>query len=257
MSLLSRLLRSEPQTRPAPPPLHRAQPQAPLYVVGDIHGRDDLLGPLLRRIHEDAAGKPHDLVFVGDYVDRGDQSAVVMARLFALRTQPHVTFLLGNHEKMMLDFLDDPEGRAGRWFRYGGLQTLASFGIGGVTETAPSGALRKARDAFRKALGPVEAWLRGLDRGFVSGNVAVVHAALDPALPLDAQNPRTLIWGHPEFGSTPRRDGLWVVHGHSIVERPKAEGGVVSIDTGAYASGRLTAAAIGVDGTVRFLTSEG
>ncbi len=84
----------------------------------------------------------------------------------------------------------------------------------------------------------------------------VVHAALDPLLPVDHQPSGTLIWGHADFGKLPRQDGQWVVHGHTIVDAPRILDGVISVDTGAYATGRLTMARITPDGQVSFSTAQ-
>ena len=83
---------------------------------------------------------------------------------------------------------------------------------------------------------------------YSSGNVHVVHAGADPARPLDRQSAHTLIWGHPDFLRRPRRDGQWVVYGHTIVDVVAAENGRIGVDTGAYATGRLSAALITRDG---------
>ncbi len=227
-------------------------PVRPLYAIGDIHGRDDLLSQLLERIAEDARGQPHDLVLVGDYVDRGESSAAVLHRLRALDASDHVTCLMGNHEAMLLEFLDAPERSGRRWIRNGGLQTLASFGVGGVTETANGDRMAGIRDQLRAAMGDTESWLRGLKTRFQSGNVLVVHAGADPRHPVDEQEEKTLLWGHPAFHAQPRQDGIWVVHGHTVVDTASARDGRISIDTGAYATGCLTALALRED-EVRFL----
>ncbi|GEM_PF-141009 len=221
------------------------RPDRLLYAVGDIHGRIDLLERLLPRIEADADGRAHDLVFVGDYVDRGDDSAAVLSRLQQLEDAAHVTCLSGNHEQMLLGFLDDPAKNGRRWLRNGGLQTLASFGVGGVHETAAPEQMEKASRALKDALGPLQAWLRARPLSFASGNVLVVHAGVDPDRPLDAQEDKTLLWGHPKFLSSVRTDGHWVVHGHTIHDAAAAVDGRIAVDTGAYATGRLTAAAIG------------
>jgi len=229
-----------------------AAPERLLYVIGDVHGRDDLLWPLLDKIERDAAKTPHDLVMVGDYVDRGEASATVIRRLQTLSKAPHIKCLMGNHERMLLDFIDDPVKNGRRWIRNGGLQTLASFGVGGFTETAGHDVMIRGRDAFLDALGLLEPWLRTLALSFQSGNVAVVHAGADPRLPILDQPAKNLIWGHPNFSQLPRSDGIWVVHGHTIVDAACTETGRISIDTGAYATGRLSAAAISAN-CVRFL----
>ena len=160
---------------------------------------------------------------------------------------------MGNHERMMLEFLDDPAGRGARWLGNGGLQTLASFGIGGLGARPALEDMTKASEALAVALPDgMEAWLRALPLMWRSGNLVCVHAGMNPAKPPEAQEASTLLWGHPKFLSQPRRDGLWVVHGHTIVEAPEAQAGRIAVDTGAYHSGRLTAAALSA-GQCRFL----
>jgi len=211
-------------------------PENTFIAVGDIHGRCDLLQRFLEL-------RPlYPVICVGDYVDRGDQSADVLRLLHA---RPDITCLSGNHEEMMLRFLDNPEETGQRWLRYGGLQTLASFGIAGLTESSGADTLRSARDQLENAMGPkLVAWMRALPSRWQSGNVAVVHAGADPARSIADQNIKTLHWGHPDFPKIERNDGLWVIHGHTIVEAPSATAGRISIDTGAYATGHLTAVLI-------------
>ncbi|WP_281843273.1 metallophosphoesterase family protein [Sinisalibacter aestuarii] len=221
------------------------EPAETLAVVGDIHGCDQLLEALLDDI---SSHDPDQLVFVGDYIDRGEKSAAVLDRLYALsQANPaQAVFLRGNHEEMLLRFLDNPEQDSRRWLKFGGLQTLASFGIGGINETANAEQAMRARDALANALGPdLLTWLRALPSRFTSGNVAVVHAGADPDLPIAAQSPEVLTWGHRDFTARPRKDGCWVVHGHTIVAEVSRDQGRIGVDTGAYATGRLSAALIG------------
>lgn len=240
------------------PDLSGIAPEDPLYVIGDVHGCADLVEDLLERIDIDMARAGHahpQLVFVGDYVDRGDAASEVLEHLFALqRDLPGaVTCLLGNHERMMLDFLDDPAGRGARWLANGGLQTLASYRIGGIAANAPVEDMTDASDALAAALPEgIEAWLRALPLWYRSGNVVCVHAALNPARDMEDQDERALLWGHRDFRTRPHHGGLWAVHGHTIVKEPEIAPGRIAIDTGAYYSGRLTAAAI-TPGTCRFL----
>ena len=233
-------------------------PSGDLCVIGDIHGRADLLDQVLEQI--EAKGRFRDgldkLVFLGDYIDRGEDSRAVLHRLLALsQDRPdQVVCLAGNHETMLLRFLDHPEASGRAWLRNGGLQTLASFGIGGVSEASDASTLQETRDRLKGCLpDETEQWLRGLPLLFQSGNLCAVHAALDPAQPLEDQSENTLLWGCPAFGQSPRTDGLWVIHGHTIVDQPEIKNGVISIDTGAFATGRLSAALIERSGDVRFL----
>lgn len=218
-------------------------PEKPFVAFGDVHGRFDIL----QRFPENDLGA--QIIFLGDLIDRGEQSADVLNVLFSV---PEIICLMGNHEKMMLDFVDQPLSHGGRWLRYGGLQTLASFGVAGVSETSTGADLERARDGLVDAMGPdLLDWVRNLPKSWVSGNVAFVHAGADPALAIDAQSSKTLLWGHNDFGRVPRTDGMWIVHGHTITDKPELKPGIVSIDTGAYATGNLTAATI-VDGDVKF-----
>ena len=113
-------------------------PDRPLAVIGDVHGRDALLGRLLGTIAERAPEA--QVVLVGDLIDRGEQSAEVLRRVAG---RGDLVCVRGNHEAMCLEFLDDPEAYGPRWLFNGGLQTLASFGVGGVTERSRGDALRR------------------------------------------------------------------------------------------------------------------
>ena len=228
----------------APAPAER------LVVIGDVHGCDRLLLSLLNRLGA-LDPSPERLIFTGDLIDRGDNSASVLSLVYGLRGRlgDRLVVLRGNHEQMMLDFLDAPTEMAARWLRYGGLQTLASFGVGGATETMADAKAHEVRDRLAEALGQTMIdWLWELPTKYSSGNVHVVHAGADPARPLDRQSAHTLIWGHPDFLRRPRRDGQWVVYGHTIVDVVAAENGRIGVDTGAYATGRLSAALITRDG---------
>lgn len=231
-------------------------PDVPFYAVGDIHGRDDLLARLLDQL----GGTPQPatpLICVGDYIDRGDDSAAVLRRLFRMQRDAGnaMVCLRGNHEEMLLSFLDAPAQQGARWLRYGGLQTLASFRLAPIAATAPEADWNTLRDQLEEAMGEeLVAWLRDLPFHWQTGNVVVTHAGADPGLPLEEQSPETLLWGHPEFESAPRQDGLWIVHGHTIVDQPMQNMGRISVDTGAYATGRLSAARV-EEAKVTFVTA--
>ena len=220
------------------------RPAEPFCVIGDIHGRADLLAELADRIAQTLPEMK--VVCVGDYVDRGDDSAAVLRDLHveSRREGSPLVCLAGNHEAMLLEFLDRPEESGARWLRYGGLQTLSSYGLREIGLSMRPERLSAARDELRAALPDgMEGWLRSLPLHWSSGNVAVVHAGAAPSLPIDGQDPNNLLWGHPEFETRERTDGTWVVHGHTVVEAPRMAGGRIAIDTGAYATGILTAAA--------------
>jgi len=258
MSLLRRLFGKRP---PAPPVMPEAvfdapAPDVPFVAIGDIHGCADLLSAMLDKI-DAAYGTSVKTVFVGDYIDRGEDSAGVLKIVTdrAAAQPDNCVCLIGNHEEMALNFLDNPAEHGQRWLRYGGLQTLASFGIGGVSETSSPNTLEAAAESFAIALGPdMVSWLRGLQVMWASGNVTVVHAGADPALPINLQAKSALIWGHPDFAKVPRSDGNWVVHGHTIVDAPQAEQGRISIDTGAYATRKLTGVVIDGQQPLEFIS---
>lgn len=241
--------------------LDRPRPDHPTYIVGDIHGRADLLELLLGLIDAHIGGTgmpdPH-LVFVGDYVDHGADSAETLARLRELtRDFPmSVTCLMGNHERMLLDFLADPVTRGPRWLREGGAATLLSFRVDPDPLLA-SGSAEDFRDAARRLDDAMpeglREWMAALPLSWRSGNLWAVHAGADPAHPLDAQSARVLLWGHPEFEAVPRADGSWVAHGHTELQRPIFADGRIGLDTGAWRTGRLTACAIRPSGQHDFL----
>lgn len=242
MPLLKRLFGIKSVKKPTPPPFESVlAPEAPFFAIGDVHGCATLMDRMFDQIATKDATAP--IVFVGDYVDRGEQSADVLRVLFDRREDQTLICIRGNHEEMMLEFIADPETKGERWLRNGGLQTLASFGVGGVRPNSQGPALRKAADDLTVAMGPAMVdWLHDLPAMWKTGNVAVVHAAADPHVPISLQGTQTLAWGHGDFDTTPRQDGIWVVHGHTIVDSPSAEAGRIAVDTGAYATGQLTAA---------------
>lgn len=226
-----------------------------VYAVGDIHGRHDLAHRLLERIMRDAAhgAGPCRIVFLGDYIDRGEGTRETLALLrdFAGRSGAECVFLMGNHEQMLLRFLEEP-ATGERWGRYGGLQTLMSYGVGRVATLRDPDEASRARDALIDALGEDRGFIEALRPSHRVGNVFFAHAGADPDLPPEAQRTGTLLWGCERFQETDRRDGVWVAHGHYVVEQPTAERGRINVDTGAYFSGRLTAARIS-DDEVSFL----
>ncbi|SEN49213.1 serine/threonine protein phosphatase 1 [Loktanella fryxellensis] len=236
-SLVRRLL-----GRPGPPPPVPYVPPAPdgiLSVVGDVHG-------CAAQMHRLLAHLPGQIVLVGDIVDRGEN---VRRALELALDRPEVICLRGNHEEMLLNFLDDPLEKGPAWLRHGGLQTLASYGVKGdlVREALPH-----LRDALMTAMGDATiAWLRNRPLLHVSGTVGVTHAGADPARPLAVQD-RALVWGHPDCARVPRQDGMWIVQGHVIVPVPDIRQSVIFVDTGAYAGGRLSAVILG-DGDLRFV----
>lgn len=243
-------LSADPAADKAPP-----RPDRLTYVIGDVHGCLAPLEALLHLIEEDRGGRPADLVFVGDYADRGPDSPGALRRLMALQSQDpgHVHCLLGNHDQMLLDFIDHgPE--AMRWLEIGGFDTLVNFNVSHLRGNTPAERHAVQSAALAKALGPdLVQWLRDRPLWWQSGDLVAVHALTQPDLPMDAQPPAVLLWSRPTSDLRPRDDGLWVVHGHTIVRTPRIRAGHVAIDTGAYRGKSLTAGVFD-GGPIRFLS---
>ncbi len=227
-----------------------------IYAIGDIHGRADCLARLVTAIRNDAG--PVDLtrvtiIFLGDYVDRADDSRQVIDACLNLSDQwpGQVLFLRGNHEEALMDFLSDPlAGRA--WLSFGGLSTLMSYGVTGIATHSPDPNILDARDQFDRNLPESHRhfYQSTLDHHTV-GNVFFCHAGVDPQVPPDEQTRRTLFWGEG-VGEPPAHWSRIVVHGHHVVDSPENTGRRVNVDTGAYYSGKLTAARIDAGG-IRFI----
>ena len=234
--------------------LGRKPPQTPpstagrlVYAVGDIHGRLDAFDPLLHLIAEDAlasrpSGQPM-LILLGDYVDRGPASAQVVDRILRLQTEPafEVRALKGNHEEALLQFRDEP-GFGQTWVEHGGSATLASYGVQPpATRTDPE-AWETARLAFGKALPAAHtAFYENLELMITVGDYAFVHAGVRPGVPLERQVARDLLWIRAEFLQSTARFEKIIVHGHTPMEEPQITGRRIGVDTGAYATGVLTA----------------
>lgn len=215
-----------------------------LYVVGDIHGRKDLTDELHRLIDQDATSlglQPH-VVYLGDLVDRGPASA----QLLDMATGPaprgwSQQFLAGNHELMMLGFLKKPKANLA-WLDFGGTETLFSYGL----KASEIEHIRRdpARSAsLLKSYVPEEhiAFLEGLDTGLAYPGLLLVHAGIRPGTPIAEQSDLDLTRIKGEFLDSDVDHGMIVIHGHSIVKFPEVLPNRIAIDTGAYATGVLTA----------------
>lgn len=221
-------------------------PRDRIYAVGDIHGRHDLLDALFEKIVDDASQFSDErnlkIVFLGDYVDRGDNSKDVLDRLALVkeRLAGQTTFLMGNHEAALLAFINDPVKNY-NWLEFGGRQTLSSYGV-----TLPKSAENRAElqdvcNQFQEAVAPHLNFLTSLQRYTQSGDVVFVHAALDPAVSLEQQSDGALLWGNTGVLKASGYPGLRVVHGHFDAYEPVVTDTRICVDTGAYYSGRLTA----------------
>jgi serine/threonine protein phosphatase 1 len=213
-----------------------------LYAIGDIHGRADLLIEMHSMIRADA--KDFDgrkqVIYLGDYIDRGLQSKQVVEMLIEPQLSGFDTvFLKGNHEQAMLDFLEYPEATAG-WLSFGGRETLLSYGIN-VTFMP----LMKDMQNLAAELGEVlpESHREFLEDGllsFRSGDYYFVHAGIRPGIPLEDQHFEDQLWIRDEFIDSDADHGAVIVHGHTITPEPELTANRIGLDTGAFHSGVLT-----------------
>ena len=217
------------------------------YVVGDIHGRVDLLEHLLAKIHADLQRRPARktlVVFVGDLIDRGPSSAQVIERLRCYRrdgVQP--VFLLGNHEEVLLRIIAGDSSVVDSWLQFGGLQCLQSYGVKLAQLRGRSA--EEVVEIVRKVV-PNE-HVEFLDTFVDScrfGDYLFVHAGIRPGVDVDQQSQADLRWIRDPFLFDESDHGFVVVHGHTISEEVDERPNRIGIDTGAYRSGILTALAI-------------
>lgn len=213
-----------------------------VFAIGDIHGRVDLLDRLLERLWSAGADDMrHMLIFLGDYVDRGPASRQVIDRLLSLRRPGwDVIALRGNHDQMILNFLEQPEVYRA-WREFGGAETLLSYGVRPPAFDR-EGELLRIHEEFRRALPDAHLrFLQSLPYWHVVGDYLFVHAGLRPGIALEDQAPEDLMWIRDDFLQSERTFPNVVVHGHTPSPRPVVAPGRICVDTGAYATGCLTA----------------
>ncbi len=219
-----------------------------MFAFGDVHGRADLLRKLMDAIERDLASSPDIgtiVVGLGDYIDRGPDSYGVLDTLLDLRQRHETAFLMGNHESLMLDFMAEPS-RAGRaWLSNGGWETLVSYGV----ECSPNATSEEELTAIRDNLlsqMPQEHLdlLNSLTLSAEVGDYHFVHAGARPGIPLSEQRERDALWIRDGFADRDARFERIVVHGHSPVERPFVGTYRINLDTGAYATGKLSCVAL-------------
>lgn len=221
-----------------------------VYAVGDIHGRRDLFEALTAAIDaDDAAIRPAEttVILLGDLVDRGPDSAGVIALAREWQARRRVRILGGNHEEMFLRGFDELEIFR-HFLRHGGRETALSYGIDRARFLQAT--MEEAQQLMRDAVPHDDiAFLAGFEDMVTIGDYMFVHAGIDPRVPLDEQKPRDLRWIREPFLSHPELHGPVVVHGHTITDAPEDCGNRIGIDTGAFMSGRLTALVL--EGTER------
>lgn len=218
-----------------------------IYTIGDVHGRHDLLESVLDRVREhlsfNAVVRPF-LIFVGDYVDRGPSSRQVLDTLIRLSSYQDTICLQGNHESYVVDFLDNPSSLSD-WLRWGGLETLRSYGLNPLNFLDPHAQelLAISLTHAMHSNGHLH-FIRNLPTSFSCGDFFFVHAGVRPGVPLEQQSQRDMLEIRRDFLLCTSSFGKIVVHGHTPVAKVDIHANRINIDTGAYATGRLSCIAI-------------
>lgn len=216
-----------------------------IYAIGDVHGCDDLLAKMHASIATDLASRPpqsYRMVHLGDFVDRGPDSAAVIERACRLGADDeNAVFLRGNHESILLEFLATGDAAAETNFLgNGGVATLASYGIvvGGWGFARPRDGLAE-RLAARLPSGH-RTFLKTLSYSVRFGDYFFCHAGVRPGVALDQQAPFDLTWIREEFLYSDADFGAVVVHGHTPTQEPEVRPNRINVDTGAVLGGPLT-----------------
>lgn len=234
----------------------RAKRPGFIYAVGDVHGCLDQLRRLDGEIdaHIAAHGRDAIIVYLGDYIDRGPQSAGVVQHLLGRRKGPvEAVMLAGNHEIMMLDFLANPKpGHS--WLKFGGEDTLASYGIN--AKALFEGGQRLVAQKMKANIPDDHlAFLRDCLACVTFPGIALAHAGLRPGVPLEQQGAQDMFWArYTENAFAEMQPFGLLVHGHTPAPSPLVEYHRICVDTGAYATGRLTALCIDDEGNRTFLS---
>ena len=243
LNILRNLFRPRPRPRlPAVPDGTR------YYVIGDIHGRLDLFDAMIAEIEADDVARADSethVVLLGDLVDRGPDSAGVVARTRAWQAQRSVRVLAGNHEEMFLDAFEKPEVLR-HFLKHGGRETILSYGLSKKQFNTMS--LDELFELLPRLIPQEERnYIAAFEDMIVAGDYLFVHAGIDPAVPLAEQRRRDLLWIRDRFLNHEGPLDKVVVHGHTIFDRVMDCGNRIGIDTGAFRSGVLTALVLETD----------
>ncbi|MBO9099408.1 serine/threonine protein phosphatase [Rhizobium sp. K1/93] len=226
-----------------------------IYAIGDVHGCMGLLRKAYDRILQDDPPSPGKklVVFLGDYVDRGEDSKAVLEFLTRPCTEgvEHVC-LCGNHDAEFFRFLLNPKATMS-WLEFGGVETLASYGID-ADHILKSGGGLPVLDRVVKQAVPAHhmSLLASLPIMLEVGRLVFVHAGIRPGVPLVEQTDHDLLWIREPFLTSGPKLPVFVFHGHTVQPEPTFGPRRVAIDTGAYATGRLTVLRIS-EGKIRVL----
>lgn len=243
LTTLRQMFRSRPDMpRPCVPDGER------YYVVGDIHGRLDLYEALIDAIEADDAaqsgGESH-IILLGDLVDRGPDSAGVVARTRRWQKKRSVRVLAGNHEEMFLNAFKKPEVLR-HFLKHGGRETILSYGLAKKKFNAMT--LDELFEQLPDLIPKKERkYIASFEDMIVAGDYLFVHAGIDPSLTLEEQKRSDLLWIRDRFLNHEGPLEKVVVHGHTIFDSVMDCGNRIGIDTGAFRSGVLTALVLEAD----------
>jgi serine/threonine protein phosphatase 1 len=220
-----------------------------VYAVGDIHGRVDLLNSVFARIDVDMlerrVARPIE-IYLGDYIDRGPNSREVLDQLILRGETREIVCLKGNHEIFPAEFASNPESLH-EWAQIGGMDTLLSYGLRPPVNPGNE-ELRALAAGFRAAMPQAHRnFLQQLVPHLTCGDFYFVHAGVRPGVALKDQDEQDLLWIRDEFLQSEDDYGKVIVHGHTPVLEPEFWPNRINIDTGAYATGRLTCLIIDED----------
>jgi serine/threonine protein phosphatase 1 len=224
----------------------KVPPGRRIYAIGDVHGRADLLERTISDIdqHRHAYPVANSVeIMLGDYIDRGPRSDEVIELLASRRVHGQTICLLGNHETYLLDFLKDPTSLA-EWQRYGGLETLMSYGLAPSLNPTADQQKQLAAALAERLPGHHYDFLTTLPLSFNCGDYFFVHAGVRPGIALSDQRAEDLLLIREEFLLHTGEFGKVVVHGHTPVSEPEIHNNRINLDTGAFATGRLTCAVL-------------
>lgn len=220
------------------PPGHR------IYAVGDIHGRLDCLKDILQKMRNHMQQHPvadSAVVFLGDYIDRGPHSMEVVDCLLEHSIPAKAVYLMGNHEYVLLLFLKG-EFPYKHWLRWGGDATLASYGVAPCLPDADEMEVEEMRAQLEANMPAAhKAFFSQLQLMHEAGDYLFVHAGIRPGVELEKQQMEDLLFIREDFLNEPVSIDKTIIHGHTVFKKPFIREKSIGIDTGAYATGILTA----------------
>lgn len=231
-----------------------------VYAIGDIHGRYDLLLELEAQIKADCAKSDAlpVIIMLGDYVDRGPQTAQIIDHLMEpLRSGTKRICLAGNHEETMLNFIKAPHKNT-VWLEFGGTDTLTSYGFDAHTLNKSFAKSKKCKHQIDSLIpnDHIE-FLQALPSVAIFPHHVFVHAGVRPQIRMSEQSDRDLMWIREDFLSHSGKEDYLVIHGHSPCDTPFKSDWRINVDTGAYLTSKLSAVKLVRGEFSKFLSTKG